>query len=136
LKRWSAVIAFAMLAVAAIAAGEAIAATTPVSTSVTIGNGNGERVTGRVTSPKKACMKGRKITLYMAIGGARRNYGYPGFQAVGTGTTKSNGNWEVKRNSEEAFQEGYYRAFVAAKRVTSGGESLLCMSRWGPSKHV
>jgi hypothetical protein len=79
-------------------------------------------------------MKGRKVTLYLAIGGGRRNYGYPGFEAVGTATTKSNGNWEVR--ASEAFLEGYYRAFVAAKRVTSGGETLNCMSRWGPSKHV
>ena len=134
MKRWSAVVAVVLVVIGAIAAGEAIAKTTQVSSSVTIGNGNGERVTGRVTSPKKACMKGRKITLYLSIG-ARRNYGYPGFEAVGTATTKSNGNWEVKA-SEEAFLEGYYRAFVASKRVTSGGESVLCMSRWGPTKHV
>lgn len=135
MKRWSAVVAVGMVVIGAIAAGEAIAKTTQVSSSVNILNGNGERVTGRVTSPKKACMKGRKITLYLSIN-ARRNYGYPGFEAVGTATSRSNGNWEVKRNSEEAFLEGYYRAFVAAKRVTSGGESVLCKSSWGPTKHV
>jgi hypothetical protein len=133
-KGWSAFIAVGLVAVGAIATGEAIAATTPVSTSVTILNGNGERFTGRVTSPKKACLKGRRITLYMSTG-ARRNYGYPGFEVVGKATTKSNGNWKVEKASE-AFLEGYYRAFVAAKRVTSGGQSLLCMSRWGPAKHA
>jgi hypothetical protein len=124
-----------VVAIGAIAAGQAIAAT-QASSPVTILNGNGERVTGRVTSTKKACLKGRKVTLYLSIGGGRRNYGYPGFEAVGSATTKSNGNWEVKSRSDEAFLEGYYRAFVAAKRMTSGGESLLCKSSWGPTKHV
>jgi hypothetical protein len=51
-------------------------------------------------------------------------------------TTRSNGTWEAKASSEEAFLEGFYRAFVAARRVTSGGESLNCMARWGPSTHA
>jgi hypothetical protein len=122
-----------MVLVAAIAAGAVSAATTPVKSSVTILNGNGERFTGRVTAPKKACMKGRRVTLYVATSGLR-NYGYPGFEAVGRATTKSNGNWEVK--ASEAFLEGDYRAFVAAKRVAAGDETLLCMARWGPTKHA
>ena len=132
MKRRSAVVAIGMVLVAVIAAAE-VSAATPVKTSVKILNGNGERFTGRVTSPKKACMKGRKVTLYVATRGLR-NYGYPGFEAVGRATTKSNGNWEVK--ASEAFLEGDYRAFVAAKRVTAGDETLLCMARWGPSLHA
>lgn len=132
MKRRSAVVAFGVVLVGVIAAGEVYAAT-PVKTSVTIVNANGEKFTGRVTSPKKACLKGRKVTLYMALG-ARRNYGYPGFEAVGKATTRSNGNWEVK--ASEAFLEGNYRAYVAPKRVTAGDESLFCMPRWGPTKHA
>jgi hypothetical protein len=133
-KRRSAVLAIGLMVVGAIAAGAVRAATTPVKTSVTILNGNGERFTGRVTSPKKACVSGRRVTLYVATAGLREYGGYPGFEAVGKATTKSNGNWEVK--ASEAFLEGDYRAFVAAKRVTAGNETLLCMARWGPSKHA
>ena len=133
MKRRSAVVVFGVMLIAAIAAAGVIAAT-PVKTSVTILNGNGERFTGRVTSPKKACMGGRKVTLYVATAGLRDYAGYPGFEAVGRATTRSNGNWEVK--ASEAFLEGDYRAFVAAKRVTAGDETLLCMARWGPSKHA
>jgi hypothetical protein len=133
-KRRSAVVAFGMVLVGVIAAGQVIAAT-PVQTSVTILNGNGERFTGRVTSPKKACLKGRSVTLYMAVGPRRDYVGYPGFEAVGKATTRSNGNWKVNA-SEEAFLEGNYRAFVAAKRVKVGDESLLCMARWGPTRHA
>jgi hypothetical protein len=123
-----------MVLVAAIATAEASAAATPVKTSVTILNGNGERFTGRVTSPKKACLKDRRVTLYFQTGGLRNYGGYPGFEAVGRATTKSNGNWEVE--ASEAFLEGNYRAFVAAKRVTDDGQSLLCMARWGPLRHA
>jgi hypothetical protein len=123
------------MVVGAIAAGAVSAATTPVKTSVTILNGNGERFTGRVTSPKKACIKGRKITLYMETASARRNYGgYAGYEAVGKATTKSNGNWEIE--ASQAFLEGNYRASVAAKRVTAGDETLLCMAKWGPTRHA
>jgi hypothetical protein len=122
-----------MVLVGAIAAG-AVSAAVSAPTSVTILNGNGERFSGRVTSPKKACMKGRRVTLYLKLSGLRSYEGYPGFEAVGKATTKSNGNWEVK--ASEAFLEGDYRPFVAAKRVTSGDETLLCMARWGPTKHA
>ena len=128
----SAVVAIGMVLVAVIASAE-VSAATPVKTSVTILNGNGERFTGRVTSPKKACMKGRRVTLYVATR-SLGNYGYPGFEAVGSASTKSNGNWEVR--ASEAFLEGDYRAFVAAKRVKAGDETLLCMARWGPSLHA
>jgi hypothetical protein len=134
LKRRSAVAAFGIALVAVTAAGEATAAT-PIRTSVTILNGNGERFTGKVSSPKKACLRGRRVTLYMKSIG-RRSYGYPGYEAVGRTTTRSNGTWEVKRGAEEAFQEGDYRAFVAAKRVNAGDQSLLCASRWGPIRHA
>src|SRR5262245_46445851 len=118
LKPRSAVAAFGIALVAVTVAGQAAAAT-PITTSVKILNGNGERFTGKVSSPKKACLKGRRVTLYMK-NTARRNYGYPGYQAVGSTTTRSNGTWEVKRRAEEAFQEGDYRAYVAAKRVKAG----------------
>ena len=133
MKHRSAVVAFGMVLVAVTTAA-GVSAATPVKSSVTILNGNGERFTGKVTSPKKACLKGRKVTLYVATAGLRNYTGYPGFEAVGRATTKSNGNWEVK--ASEAFLEGDYRAFVAAKRVTAGDETLLCMARWGPSKHA
>jgi hypothetical protein len=132
-KHRSAVVAFGVVLVAVIAAA-GVSAATPVTTSVTILNINGERITGRVTSPKKACMKGRKITLYLRSASVRRNYGYPGYQTAGRATSRSNGTWEVKPSSE-TFLEGDYRAFVASKRVTTGGETLLCKSRWGSTKH-
>ena len=123
-----------MVLVGVIAAGTVSAAVTQVQTSVTIVNGNGERISGRVTSPEKACMKGRRVTVYMRTGSARRNYGYPGHEVVGKSTTRSNGNWEIK--ASEAFLEADYRPFVASKRVTAGDEDFLCKSRWGPTKHL
>jgi hypothetical protein len=132
-KGRTAVVAFGMVLVGAIAAG-AVSAATPVKTSVTILNANGERFTGRVTSPKKACLKGRRVTLYMKIVARRNHGGYPGFEAVARATTKANGSWEVK--ASEAFLEGDYRASVAPKRVTSGGQSLFCMARWGATRHA
>jgi hypothetical protein len=113
-----------------------VSAATPVKTSVTIVNANGERFTGRVTSPKKACVKGRKITLYVyiATSGRRNLAGYGGYEAVGKATTNASGNWEVE--ASEVFLEGDYRASVASKRVSSGGDTFLCMARWGPTKHA
>jgi hypothetical protein len=135
MKRRSAVVAVGMVLIGVIAAGVVSAAASPVKTSVSILNGNGERFTGRVTSPKKACIKGRKVTLYMETGSARRNYGgYAGYEAVGKATTKSNGNWEIE--ASQAFLEGNYRASVAAKRVTAGGETFLCMAKWGTTRHA
>ena len=96
---------------------------------MTILNGNGERFTGRVSSPEKACLKGRKVILYRKISG-RRNFGLPGYEAVGRATTRSNGTWKIEA-SEEAFLKGSFRAFVAARRVTAGDESLLCSARLG-----
>src|SRR3954468_6849049 len=133
MKRRSAVVAFGMVLAVVIAAGQ-VSAAAPVKTSVTILNANGERFTGRVTSPKKACRKSRKVTLYLATGGLRAYGAYAGFEAVGRTTTKANGNWELE--ASEAFLEGDYRASVAAKRVTEGGQSLLCMARWGPTRHA
>jgi len=117
-----------MVLVAVIATAE-VSAAAPVKTSVTILNGNGERFTGRVSSPKKVCLKGREVTLYRKISG-RRNYGLPGYEAVGSATTRSNGTWRLEA-SGEAFLKGSFRAFVAAKRVTAGGGSLLCAARLG-----
>lgn len=128
MKGRSAVVAIGMVLVAVIPAAD-VGAATPVKTSVTILNGNGERFTGRVTSPKKACLGGRRVTLYRKISG-RRNYGLPGYEAVGRATTRSNGTWKMEA-SEEAFLKGNFRAFVAAKRVTAGDESLLCTARLG-----
>ena len=121
-------VALGMVLMTVIAAAEAGAAT-PVRTSVTILNGNGERFTGKVSSPEKACLKGRRVTLYRKISG-RRSYGLPGYEAVGTATTRSNGTWKMEA-AEEAFLKGSFRAFVAAKRVMAGGESLLCTARLG-----
>jgi len=111
-----------------------VSAATSATTSVTIVNANSERFTGRVTSPKKACMKNRRVTLYMKISAGRSYEGYRGFEVVGKATTKSNGNWEAR--ASEAFLEGDYRAFVASRRVMSGDQVLLCMSRWGPTTHA
>ena len=133
MKRRSAVVALGVVLVAVIAAVEVSAATTPVKTSVTILNVNGERIAGRVTSPEKACMKGRRVTVYIKLSGLRSYGAYPGYEAVGRATTKSNGNWAVR--ASEAFLEGDYRAFVASKRVTAGDRGLLCTARWGSTKH-
>ena len=128
MKGRRAVVAWGIVLVAMIATAE-VSAATPVKTSVTILNGNGERFTGKVSSPKKACLKGRRVILYRKISG-RRNYGLPGYEAVGSATTRSNGTWRMEA-SEEAFLKGNFRAFVAAKRVTAGDESLLCAARLG-----
>jgi hypothetical protein len=123
------------MALLGVVAAQAIAAT-PVKTSVTILDGNGERFAGKVTSPKRACVKGRKVILYMRSLERRGGGLYRGFEAVARTRSKSNGAWKVTTSPSDAFLEGDYRAFVAAKRVSSGGHSLLCKSRWGPLKHV
>ena len=138
--------ALALLAIAAAAAVLCLGALTgtagaskaaSVKTTVRITTANSERFAGRVTSAKKACMKGRRVTLYVNSASAgQRSYGrYPGYEAVGTATTKANGNWLV-RSRAEPFLAGLYRASVAAKTVTSGGETFHCLAKWGPATNA
>jgi hypothetical protein len=113
------------------AAGTGMAsASAPVKTTVTITSTSATLFTGKVGSPKKACAKGRKITLYRQMT-AREGYaGYPGYEPVGTDTTDASGNWEV--TASNAFLEGDYRVAVAAKKVSTGnGFFLSCAARWG-----
>ena len=125
MKRRSAVVAVGMVLVGAIAAGAASAATT----SVKIVGDDRQRERGKVHGQgdlaEEGLHEGPQGHPLRGDRQPRRNYGYPGYEAVGKATTRSNGNWEVK--ASEAFLEGDYRAFVAAKRVTAGDETLLCM---------
>jgi len=136
-KRGIAVVGCVVLLIGVLAAGELWAATR-VKTSVTIRNGNSERFTGRVTSPKKACVKRRKVTLYVytATNGLRSYAGHRGYEAVGRATTNAKGNWEIRASASEAFLEGDYRASVASKKVRSGGHVFFCLARWGPTRHA
>jgi hypothetical protein len=110
---------------------------TSVKTTVKIYSGNSERFSGRVITGKKAkaCMKARKVTLYVnsASAGQRISGRYfAGYEVVGSAKTKSNGTWLV-RSRAEPFLAGVYRAYVAARTVTSGGETFRCMAVWGPA---
>src|SRR5690242_735399 len=81
-------------------------------THVTITSTSATKFTGRVTSPKKACEKGRRVSLYRQEGSARPYGGaYPGFSLQGSTTTGPTGNWELEAST--AFLEGEYRAAVA-----------------------
>jgi hypothetical protein len=113
-------------------AGTAGAKVTTVKTTVKITSTSATKFTGKVTASKKACEKGRKVTLYRQITTARVNHaGYPGYEPVGKTTTDANGNWELE--AANAFLEGDYRAAVAARKVPFGGGPLECAARWGPT---
>ena len=116
LARLAVAVAAAVLGLGALAGTAGASKAASVKTKVTIATANSERFAGRVTSAKKACMKARKVTLYVNSASAgQRSYGrYPGYEAVGTATTKANGNWRV-RSRAEPFLAGLYRASVAAK---------------------
>jgi len=130
-------VAAAVICLGALVGTAGAAKATPVKTAVKIYNGNSERFSGTVTAAKKACVKGRRVTLYVNSASAgQRSYGrYPGYEAVGTATTKANGNWRV-RSRAEPFLAGLYRASVAAKTVTSGGETFHCLAKWGPATNA
>jgi hypothetical protein len=130
-------VAAAALCLGALAGTAGASKATSVKTVVKIYSGNSERFSGRVTAAKKACMKSRKVTLYVNSASAgQRSYGsYPGYEAVGTATTKANGTWLV-RSRAEPFLAGFYRASVAAKTVTSGGETFRCLAKWGPATNA
>jgi hypothetical protein len=108
---------------------------TPVKSTVKITSTSATKFTGKVTSSKKACEKGRKVTLYRQT--SARLLGadgpdYPGYEPLGTATTNASGNWEADAaNGFSEFLEGTYRASVAPKRVTAGGHSWLCSPFWG-----
>jgi hypothetical protein len=92
-------VAAAALCLGVLAGTAGAAKATSVKTTVKIYSGNSERFSGRVTTgKKKACMKARKVTLYVNTASAgQRAYGrYPGYEAVGTATTKANGTWLVR----------------------------------------
>jgi hypothetical protein len=129
----AAAVAVAALCFGALAGTAGASKAKSVKSGVTIDNGNSERFSGRVTSAKKACMKGRRVTLYVnsATSGQRALGRYfSGYEVVGTATTKANGHWVI-RSRAEPFLAGLYRAYVAAKTVTSGGETFRCMAVWG-----
>jgi hypothetical protein len=125
--------AIAVLCFGALAGSAGASKAKSVKSTVKIVTGNSERFSGRVTSAQKACMKGRKVTLYVNSASAgQRAYGYAGYEVVGKATTKANGNWVVKQRAEP-FLAGVYRPSVAAKTVTSGGETFHCLAKWGPA---
>ena len=104
-------------------------------THVTITSTSATKFTGTVTSPKKACEKGRRVSLYRQEGSARLYGGpYEGFSLQGSTTTGPTGNWELDASS--AFLEGEYRAAVAPKVVTAGGKKYFCSPVWGSFTHA
>jgi hypothetical protein len=115
-----------------LAATTAAASLTRVKTTVAITSTGATKFTGKVTSPKRACEKGRKVTLYRQMGarplGANVS-GYPGYEPQGNDMTDADGNWEIV--ASEFFVEGTFRAAVAPKKITAGGHSWLCSPVWG-----
>jgi hypothetical protein len=105
---------------------------TPVKSTVKITSTSATKFTGKVTSPKAACEKGRKVTLYIQTSARLLSTDYPGYEAQGTTTTNASGNWEADAaNGFSEFLEGTYRASVAPKKVTADGHTWLCSPFWG-----
>jgi hypothetical protein len=126
-------VAVAALCFGALAGTAGASKAKSVKTTVKIYSGNSERFSGRVITGKKPCMKARKVTLYVnsASAGQRiRGRYFAGYEVVGSAKSKANGTWLV-RSRAEPFLAGLYRAYVAARTVTSGGETFRCMAVWG-----
>jgi hypothetical protein len=127
-------VACAVICLGAVGGAAGAAKATPVKTTVKISSTSPTKFTGKVTA-KKACEKGRKVTLYRQQSGrAASSSGYPGYEAEGTAKTDANGNWEIE--ASEAFLEGTYRPSVAPMKVSGGGVSLLCSPAWGMPRHA
>ena len=81
-------------------------------------------LSGKVKSPKGACKKGRKVTVFMAPSGGRT------FSFVGKTKTKKNGEWKLNAEANFAFHQdpgtffplGDY--FVDVKKKKKG--NLIC----------
>ncbi|HEX2392995.1 MAG TPA: hypothetical protein VHI77_08755 [Solirubrobacterales bacterium] len=126
-------VASAVVCLGALAGAAAASKATPVKTTVKIASTSPTLFTGKVTS-KKACEKGRKVTLYRQETARAGSSGYSGYERQGTAKTDAHGNWEIE--ASEAFLEGTYRAAVAPMKISSGGTSLMCSSAWGVPRHA
>jgi hypothetical protein len=106
---------------------------TSVKTTVTIASTSATKFTGTVSSPKKSCEKGRKVTLYRQTNArASASTEYPGYEPVGTVVTDADGNWEADAASGfSEFLEGTYRPSVSAKIVVFAGRRYKCSPMWG-----
>jgi hypothetical protein len=106
---------------------------TPVKTTVKIASTSATKFTGTVSSPKTACEKGRKVTLYRQTSArASASTEYPGYEPVGTVVTDADGNWEADAASGfSEFLEGTYRPSVSAKIVVFAGRHYKCSPTWG-----
>lgn len=96
--------------VAAAGAGEALAGGGGVKTNVTLKSVEPQGANGRVTSPKKACVRGRKVTLHYVIKGEKN-------PRVGSDKTNRKGKFEI----EEPLFAGAYYAKVAKKSLGKKG---------------
>jgi hypothetical protein len=86
--------------------------------SITYSRHGGGRFSGRVTSPKAACVAGRRITVY------RRRSGRD--SAVGSGSTSGGGRWRVYPPGKVAT--GDYYARTPAVKVGAGGSCAAARS--------
>jgi hypothetical protein len=99
-------------------AGPAIAGNvTKVKSTVTITSGEGAEFKGKVTAGNKKCRAGRKVKLFM------EPYSGAADELVGSATTNSAGNWEMKGS----FMAGMYHAQVNASTVHSGSTTIRCL---------
>jgi hypothetical protein len=132
-RQYLSVAAAAVCAAYVLAPAAATAKVTPVKTTVKITSTGATKFTGTVSSPKKACEKSRKVTLYrQANTRASASTEYPGYEPVGTVVTDAGGGWEADAASGfSEFLEGTYRASVSAKTIVFGGRHYRCSPTWG-----
>jgi hypothetical protein len=116
-----------MLALALVTAGSvllfvapAASAVTTVKSTVTITSGEGSEFKGKVSSAKKQCRAGRKVTLYM------RPYDGAADTAVGSDKSDASGAWSI----EGSFIAGIYYARVVSTVVHINGVSFRCAYDW------
>jgi hypothetical protein len=112
-----------MLAVAAVTAASAsmfALATANATQTVTIAThvsikSNGLTFSGTVTSPKAACVSGRRVTLFRTNG-----------DVLGTRTTGASGRWKIAVSGSAGISLGHF--FVKVKRHAEGtaGTIFVC----------
>ena len=104
--------------------GAGVASSTQLKSEISITEGGPTGAKGDVTSGKRVCERGRKVTLQY------RAPGQSGFASVGTAKTDQHGKWAVNAS----LSQGDYRAKVAKKTVAAkrGTAALTCLPAHTP----
>jgi hypothetical protein len=103
----------------------AASAVTTVKSTLTITSGEGTEFKGKVSSAKKQCRAGRKVTLYMRPYDMK-SYDGAADTAVGSDKSDASGAWSI----EGSFLAGIYYARVASTVVHINGSAFRCAYDW------